>query len=294
MSNLKPYLQQLRIKQWIKNAFVFLPLFFSGSLFETDALLKTIIAFFCFCFASSAIYCLNDIKDINDDRNHLVKRLRPLAAGKIGIKSAVILLIFLSLCAIATSFVLLNPACAAIIVLYILLNIAYSFKLKQIPIVDIFIIAFGFVLRIFIDGMACDIYLSPWLVSMTFVLALFLGAAKRYDDVVLQKQGIDIKRKVLSNYSKFFLSQIVSLLAIVVFICYLMYTLSADVVSRIGCDEIYITSVFVLFGLMRYLQITFVRNKSGDPTSVVVNDIYIIFTLLGWLLSFFYFIYFYQ
>ena len=285
------FLQLMRLRQWVKNAFVFLPLFFNGSFFDWKLLLISTVAFFAFCLASSAVYCVNDVMDAEEDRLHPVKRFRPVASGRISANGALSLAAVSFVCSLFLSGFLLSLECMGVVILYVLMNIAYTFRIKRLAIVDMFVIAFGFVLRLWIDGLACDIELSPWIVSTTFILMLFLAVAKRYDDVRLREDGIDVKRRSTANYTPEFLRQILGLLAAVTFVCYLLYTLSADVEERHGGRYLYTTSIFVLFGILRYLQITIVKNESGDPTEVVLKDKYIVGTLACWVILFTFLLY---
>lgn len=182
------FVSLIRPQQWVKNGFVLLPLFFGGQLLNLLCWEQAILTFLAFSLMASAIYCLNDLRDIEADRKHPRKRHRPLASGKLTPNHAIILMILLTLSSLVISLFLLGTAAirvTAIILSYLLLNIAYCYKLKRYAIIDVFIISFGFVLRLVAGGIACDIWLSPWIVLMTFLLALFLAFAKRRDNVVL-------------------------------------------------------------------------------------------------------------
>ena len=234
---------------------------------------------------ASAVYILNDYRDIEDDKLHPTKKYRPLAAGSISIFQAVSLMIVFSI----TGFVLmgfLKLEALVILLVYVLLNIAYSFYLKHIAILDIVIIAIGFVLRLFIGSVVTGIQLSTWIVIMTFLLALFMGLAKRRDDVLIfQNTGTKL-RKVVDGYNLQFLETAMAIMASVVIVAYTMYTTSSEVVTRVQSQYLYLTSVFVILGVMRYLQISFVYNDSGSPTKIVLKDRFIQVTLLGWILTF--------
>lgn len=286
------YLRLIRVSQWVKNAFVFLPLFFNGSFLNVESLRLTVIAFISFCLASSAIYCVNDVKDAAQDRLHPKKCMRPVASGKIGVTEAIVTAMGLCAGALVVSGMLLPAGCIGVIILYLLLNLLYTFQLKRKPVIDMFVIAVGFVLRLWIDGIACEIELSPWIVSMTFLLMLFLAVAKRYDDVRLREEGVDVKRSSTKGYTLDFLRQMLGLLAAVTLVCYLMYTLSVETPKAEGGRYLYLTTIFVLYGIMRYLQITIVKCESGDPTEVVMKDGHILGALLCWILSFVYLLYF--
>lgn len=185
MKHLTALICLCRPQQWSKNTFVFLPMFFSGRLFDTHIWLVSLYAFISCSLASSSVYCLNDIIDASADRLHPIKRHRPIAAGRIKTIEALIIMVFLFLSSIVISYFTIGWEVAILILSYMLLNIAYCLKLKQISIIDVFIVAFGFVLRVIIGGVATDITLSPWIILMTFLLTLFLAFAKRRDDVLI-------------------------------------------------------------------------------------------------------------
>lgn len=279
--------------QWVKNVFVFLPMFFARELLDPECWAESVVAFFAFSFAASAIYCINDIRDIDVDRLHPVKRLRPLAAGKVTVTGALALTVLLVCVSFALSLGLLPrgggmhavPGVAIIIAIYLLLNLAYTFRLKHIAIVDVFVIATGFVLRLFAGGTACGIRLSPWIVCLTFLISLFFAFAKRRDDVVLMERGIKVRKNV-AGYNLRFLDQTLGVLAAVTIVCYIMYTVSPEVIDRMGSRYLYLTSIFVLAGILRYLQLTVVEQESGSPTKVILTDKFLGICVLGWLLLF--------
>ena len=277
----------LRPAQWLKNGFVFLPMFFAGSLTSGLAWWHSAIAFFTFCFAASAVYCLNDIVDAPADRMHPVKCRRPVAAGLIAVPQAIAVMLVCAAASIVLPLLLLSgPAVAWLAVGYLLLNVAYSLKLKQFAVVDVFIIATGFVLRVMAGGAACDIPLSPWIICMTFLITLFMAFAKRRDDVVIYERSGTLTRKNTVNYNLPFLDQAIGMLATITMVCYLMYCLSGEVMERLGSGHIYLTSIFVLAGLVRYLQLTIVMQQSGSPTRMLTTDRFLQVCVLGWLASF--------
>jgi len=278
----------LRVKDWAKNLFLFIPLFFSTQLFNADKFTNLILGFFAFSFVASAIYILNDYRDIEDDRNHPEKKKRPLAAGAIKKSTAVIICIVLILAGFFLSY-LANPKLKFSFVLgiYLMINIAYSLGLKTIPILDIFIVAAGFVLRIKAGSVISGIEVSEWLNIMVFLLALFMATAKRRDDILLKiTSGMDM-RKSVKGYNLEYLSTIMSLICGVIIIAYFMYTMSPEVIRRMGTYRLYYTCIFVIIGIMRYLQIVLVKGESGSPTNILYKDRFIQITLLLWISSFF-------
>lgn len=290
--NIRHFYKLIRPHQWLKNFFVFLPIFFSGNLFDKTLLIKTILVFFSFCFISSSVYCFNDIIDKENDKKHSQKKFRPIASGEISVFTGfIIMAVMLAFSYIIMFFSNFDSYIIGIITLYFVINILYTLKLKQFPIIDVFIIAIGFVLRILSGGFAGKVYVSHWLVLMTFLLALFIAFAKRRDDVVKYEDTKIISRKNILSYNLDFLDQTISVIASITMVCYIMYTVSPEVTSRFNSNNIYITSIFVLAGIIRYLQIAIVNKKSGDPTKVLMKDRFIQICIMGWVILFGYIIY---
>lgn len=287
------YIKLLRPEQWVKNLFVFVPAFFSGSIGDSDRLLPALMAFVAFSLAASAVYCLNDIIDADDDRRHPLKRLRPVASGAVSVGRAYALMAAaLALSALAMWAMPAGRAGVAVVVGgYFALNVAYCLWLKHHSIVDVCVIAVGFVLRLAAGGVASGVYLSHWVVLMTFLVTLFLALAKRRDDVLRMNKTGKAPRKNTSRYNLTFMNQAITMTASVTVVCYIMYTVSPDVAGRFGTKYLYLTSVFVVVGLLRYIQITFVDEKSGDPTAIALHDRFIQVVLACWCLSFFAIIY---
>lgn len=284
----------LRYKQWLKNLFVFVPLFFDRKVLEWSYLWPSVVAFVSFCLVSSAIYCLNDIHDVDDDRRHPRKCKRPLASGEVSTHAASSIMAVLVILAGAVSLLAGDGAMGllAIIGTYFVLNVMYCFWLKSIAIVDVFVISMGFVLRLLAGGVASHILVTHWVVLMTFLLALFLAFAKRRDDVVIYESTGVLTRKNLDNYSLPFINQIIGLIASMTMVCYVMYTVSPDVVDRFGSRYVYLTSVWVLAALIKYLQITIVKNGSGSPTRVLLSNRFLQLCIVCWVLHFALIIYF--
>ena len=285
----------IRPHQWLKNVFVMIPMFFGGSLLDPSDIRASVITFFAFSFIASSVYCFNDIIDVDADRRHPVKCKRPIASGAISVKSAwafMALMFLLSagmVCLLDTYTHVIQVG--LVILVYYLLNILYCSKLKQYAIVDVCIIAFGFVLRVLAGGFATDIVLSNWLVLMTFLLTLFLSFAKRRDDVLRMNETGEPPRKNTIRYNLTFINQAITITASVTLVCYIMYTVAPEVVNRFHSDLLYLTSVFVLLGLLRYIQITVVDKKSGDPTKMMLRDRFTQCVVLVWALTFLVLIY---
>lgn len=293
---MKSLILLLRPQQWLKNFFIFLPLFFDGHLLELDYLLPTLLVFIAFCLTASSIYCFNDIWDIEMDRQHPLKSKRPVASGRVSKSQAYLMMSFLLLISLGTLFFFLDEAVRwnviAIMLCYYIMNLAYCIKLKQVAIVDVFIIAIGFILRVIIGGEVTSIFISQWIILMTFLLALFLAFAKRRDDLIIYLDKNIKMRKSIGYYNLEFMNQVISIIASIIMVCYIMYTVSEDVCLRFGTSYLYITSIFVLAGIIRYLQLTIVDIKSGSPTKVLVKDRFIQICLLCWIVVFLFIIYF--
>lgn len=293
--DIKSLLSLSRPQQWVKNSFIFLPLFFDKKLLEIDLLCQLLLLFLSFSLLASAVYCFNDIFDRKSDRLHPKKQFRPIPSGKVSILEALTLslvLIISSLCIFLSWVDLFAPPqrnyllVALTLLFYLILNICYTIYLKHIAVVDVFVIAIGFVLRVTVGAISVDIFLSHWIILMTFLLALFLAFAKRRDDVAnYENMGI-ISRKHITSYNLQFMNQVITVIAAITVVCYIMYTVSPEVIARLGTNKLYLTSVFVLFGLIRYLQITIVNSKSGSPTQVLLHDKLIQWTIIFWISSF--------
>lgn len=290
---MKNILRLIRLRQWVKNLFVLVPLFFGGALLNAEAVFAGIITLASFCFVASSIYCLNDIRDVEADRRHPVKCKRPIASGAVTIGQAYAFMIVMFALSLAVLFLL--PAhqleVGGVIVFYFALNVAYCLKLKEYAIVDVCIVAFGFVLRILAGGVAAEVVLSKWIILMTFLLTLFLSFAKRRDDVLRMDETGIAPRKNTIRYNLTFINQAITITASVTLVCYIMYTVSPEVVANLHTENLYLTSVFVLVGLLRYIQIAVVDQQSGDPTKVILKDRFTQLVVLAWLISFLFIIY---
>lgn len=285
MNLYKNIFKLIRPHQYIKNFFIFAPLFFAAKLVDSHLLLSTVIAFVAFSLAASAVYVFNDYIDIEDDRRHPKKKDRPLASGAISKSQAIIIMSVLSLSGLGLMFSISTEA-TAIALAYVVMNIAYSLHLKHIAILDVTIIAIGFVLRLFIGSVATGISLTSWIVVMSFLLALFLALAKRRDDVLIYLDTGKKMRKVIDGYNLQLVDTAMAIMASITIVAYITYTISSEVVTRVNSEYLYLTSLFVILGIMRYLQIAFVMQESGSPTKIVLKDRFIQLTMLGWVSMF--------
>lgn len=282
----------IRPHQLVKNIFVFTPLFFDRHVTDWHYVWPCLVAFIAFCLAASGIYCFNDIHDADADRQHPVKCMRPVASGAVSKQTAYVTMSIVWILAI----MLVAWACIysgririgmiGTLLLYVVMNVAYCIKLKQIALLDVFMIAIGFVLRVAAGGMATGIILSHWIVLTTFLLTLFLAVAKRRDDAAIYETTGIKARKNVECYNMDFLNQSIGVLGSVTIVCYILYTVSDEVVERMGSHYLYVTSVFVLAGIMRYMQITLVDRKSGNPTKVLLRDHFIHVCIIGWISAF--------
>lgn len=273
-----------RLHQYVKNLFIFAPLFFSFS-YNYKSFLLTLIAFILFSILASSIYIINDLLDIKEDRAHPTKKFRALASGAVSTFTAKIAIIILAGFSLSTSF-FFNQQLFIVLLIYFLLNIAYSAWLKHITIVDIFVIATGFVLRLSAGAVTINESLSMWIVIVTFLLALFLAIAKRRDDVLLASQGKET-RKNIDGYNLEFINAAMVFMAGVIVVAYILYTVTDEVTQRLGTNNLYLTSAFVVLGVMRYMQITFVEENSGNPTKILLKDRFLQITIVTWLISFY-------
>jgi|YelNatPaOPRAMG01_1025707.scaffolds.fasta_scaffold04099_1 4-hydroxybenzoate polyprenyltransferase len=281
----RDFLALLRPWQWTKNLFIFLPLFFALKIFELDLLIRACEAFVFFCLLSSAVYVGNDIFDLAEDRRHPAKRNRPLAAGRVSVKqasTALVTLLFLGL----TGSWLMGPLMLALSILYLLINVLYTLKVKHHAIIDIMFIATGFVIRIFVGGVATGVTIYPWIVVMTFLLALFLALGKRREDLIISTMSGEKTRKSIEGYNLPFIDAAMIVMAAVTIVAYVMYTLSSEVMAKFHTHQLYLTTFFVILGLLRYLQIAMVDQKISDPTEVILRDRFLQLAIVGWIISF--------
>ncbi len=283
-------LQLMRPHQYIKNIFILLPLFFALKITDIHLLTQALLAFIAFSLTASAVYILNDYHDIEADRQHPEKKNRPLASGVISKQQAlgIMAILFLAGFALMAS---VSLEAAGILAAYVIMNIAYSLRLKHIAILDITIIAAGFVLRLFVGSAATGIVLSQWIVVMTFLLALFMALAKRRDDVLIYLETGKKMRKVIDGYNLQFLDTAMAIMASVVIVAYTIYTTSPDITEKFHTHYLYLTALFVILGILRYLQIAFVHLDSGSPTKIVLKDRFMQVTISGWIITFVWILY---
>lgn len=304
LNTLQALITLMRPHQYSKNLFIFAPAFFGFGQYDLGAVWGYLLLGFAgFCLIASGIYALNDIIDAQQDRLHPAKCKRPVASGAIsttqaGVFSLALMLVgggaYIMLGWLYRSDVSSDPlaslsglfwAFGAPVLCYLVLNILYCFRLKHIAVVDIFCIASGFVIRLWIGANLIQVALSHWIVITTFLLALFLALAKRRDDIVLLESGKKV-RKNIEGYNRVFLDIAMGISASLVMVAYIFYSIDESVNERLHTHNLYLTSIFVLLGIFRYMQLTFVEQNSASPSKILLNDRFLQITIALWLLSF--------
>ncbi len=290
---MKNIIRLTRPYQWAKNIFILLPMFFGGALTDANSAQMALMAFLAYSFAASAIYCYNDIIDVEDDRKHSEKCHRPIASGALSVAQGYVIMALMMVLSAVIIALMGDRALlvGGVVVAYFILDILYCRLLKHYAIVDVCVLSFGFVLRILAGGFATNITPSNWLVMMTFLLTLFLAFAKRRDDVVRMLKTGEAPRHNTERYNLTFINQAVTITAAVTVVSYIMYTVSPAVTQRIGSDYVYLTSVFVILGLLRYMQLTLVDEKSGDPTKMLYSDHFLQLVIAMWFAAYLIIIY---
>lgn len=277
------WLRLLRPHHWVKNGFVAAPLFFAPTAVTPRNVAAVALGMICFCALTSAVYILNDYFDRDNDRKHPTKCTRPLAAGTIGAPAALTLMVAL-LCFGLALAIALSAAFAVVCGVYVLINFLYSLWLKHVAIVDVLLISLGFVLRIEGGATLIDVEPSVWIIIMTGLLAVFLAFAKRRDDLVMKLDSS--QRGSLGGYNKAFLDTSMATLLGALLVAYLIYTTDPAVMARLGTDKLFLTAPFVVAGLLRYLQLVLVEERSGSPTRLVLTDRFLVAVTVGWIAMF--------
>ena len=285
---LTAFLALARPRHWIKNAFVAAPLFFTPEALGPSTLAAAAMAVAAFSLAASSVYVFNDFCDRDADRLHPVKCRRPIAAGAVSPKAALVFAALLLACA-AFLASQLPQSFGTVLCVYLALNLAYSWRLKHVSLLDVLIVAAGFVLRVEGGAYVIGVVPSVWILVCTGLLALFLALAKRRDDLV---SDIDAAhRKALAGYNLRFVDTAIAVVLGALVVSYLLYTADQAVIRRYGTERLYLTAPFVLAGMLRYLQIALVEERSGAPTDIALSDRFLIVCVLGWVAVFGYLIY---
>ncbi len=279
---MKHYIKLMRRRHWIKNAFVLAPLVFSLKFLEMSAVLVTFKAFLAFSFMASFVYVINDILDVEKDRKHPKKKSRPIASGKVSIANAVIFSVFLFLIGMGIAFTINIPT-LIILLIYFVMNLFYSIKLKHIVLLDVFIIAVGFLLRVYAGAFAIMVPVSHWIILTTFFISLFLGFGKRKNELlVLEKGKNSLHRPVLKFYNEQMVDGFILISLTLTIMTYTLYTIDNHAIEKLGSDNLIYTVPVVVYGLFRYLYLVYGENKGGDPAEIVVKDRWVIIACVFW------------
>lgn len=289
MGKLAEMLKLLRIQQWHKNAFVLLGFFVLGDYDNYDLLFKAIIVTAAFCLVSSSMYIFNDYHDIEADRSHPSKKLRPLASGAIRIKTALFLALMLCLSGLILSFYV-NIIALLMISLYMLNNVTYSLVLKRYPIIDVFQIGFGFMLRIFAGTAGIGIHISEWMILTGFMISLLIGFSKRFAELSYSPDS-QKQRDVLQEYSLEILKAFMVIMAAATIITYSLYTLSPRSIELHGTTNLIYTTPFVIFGIFRFLYLVLFHKSGDDPSSQIFKDRQLVITVILWVFTYGFIVY---
>lgn len=284
------WIKLLRPYQWVKNFFVLAALVFSKQLLQPQSISRALFAFAVFCVLGSAVYILNDLCDQEEDRNHPIKKDRPLASGVIKSRNAIVVMVFLFAIAFTGAF-LLNRGFGIAALAYAALNLLYSFWLKRIVLIDIMTVAANYVIRVFSGALAIGAPITPWLLIASTLLALFLVLGKRRHELVMLGDGAENHRAILKEYSPYFLDQLISIVTASTVVMYSLYTMDHGVQQFLGTHLLPLTIPFVLFGIFRYLYLIHQRREGGNPTMVLLTDKVLIVDVLLWTTSLYYLIY---
>lgn len=277
-------LKSLRPYQWTKNLFVFAPLIFSQNIFNAPYLFKTILAFAIFCLLSGAVYIWNDLRDVDADKLHPVKSQRPLASGRLNKTSALVSFVFISLVGLGCAL-LLNLNFFILALAYVLLQVLYSLWLKHVVILDVLLIAAGFLLRVSAGGVVISVDISEWILICTFLLALFIALSKRRHELVFLEEKASHHRPILEEYSPYLLDQMISVVTASTVVAYCLYTISEETVAKFGSSRLIYTVPFVLYGIFRYLYLIHKKGEGGSPESLILKDKPFLAGILLWIAS---------
>jgi 4-hydroxybenzoate polyprenyltransferase len=272
----------MRLQQWVKNLFLFAALIFGGRLFVLHEFLLTLAGFIAFSLLSSGVYLYNDIIDLEKDKKHPIKCQRPLAAGNLSRTNARVASSVLAVGGLIVGF-LLRFEFGVILSLYLLLNIAYSHKIKDLVILDVMSLAAGSVLRVAAGAVLIEVPMSEWLILCTILLSLFLGFSKRRTELVLQTDGTSPTRSVLGHYSPHFLDQMTGIVTATTVMSYALYTISAETVEKFGTHDLIYTVPFVLYGIFRYLYLVHKKAEGEDPTKTILTDAPLLINVAVWI-----------
>jgi len=279
---MKYFIRSLRPSQWVKNLLVFAALVFAGKMFHIFSLINSTILFFAFCLTSGSGYILNDIYDRNKDQNHPEKKNRPIASGKISVTWAFVFAIICIIISLALSYHI-NFFSFLVVAIYLLLMSGYTLIFKHIPVLDITIIAIGFVLRAVAGAFAIEVEISSWLLLCTFFLALFLIIGKRRYELILMEDDAKKFRHTLGEYNIKLLDQLIAIVTAICVVAYSIYTLDNTTVNKFNTHNLIYTVPIVIIGIFRYLNLIYAKNEGGSPERILISDTGILFSVLVWL-----------
>lgn len=261
----------LRVRQWTKNTVIFSALIFSRHALEVGYLARSAIAFVLFSLVTGAIYTFNDILDLNQDRAHPLKKDRPIASGRISVRTGWIIVAVLIAAAVPLSFVL-DAIFGSVVTVYVVLQVAYSRYLKNRVIIDVFVISIGFLLRVVAGALVIHVVISNWILVCTMLLALFLALSKRRHELILLENNADAHREILREYSPYLLDQMIGIVTSSTLVAYIIFTLSVETTTKFG-GKMILTVPFVLYGIFRYLYLVHRKKAGGQPEEVLLSDI---------------------
>lgn len=268
---IRSLVESFRSKQWTKNLLLFAGLLFSQNLFETSLFVKAVLGFLLFSLLSSGVYLINDLADLKQDRFHPLKSKRPLASGRLPVSWAVVSAFFLLSAGLSLSFCI-QYKFGWIVLTYTMLTLGYTLVFKNIVILDVLIIAIGYVLRAVAGAVVIDVSISSWLLICTTFLAIFLGLTKRRHELVLLGENAVNHRRILNKYSPYLLDQMISVVTASTVMAYALYTTSSETVEKFGTRNLIWTLPFVLYGIFRYLYLVHKKNIGGSPEQILIKD----------------------
>ncbi len=284
-------IKTMRPKQWVKNGIIFAALLFAQEFFNPAAFLTVTAAFFVFCGLSGSVYIINDVLDRQGDSFHPAKRSRPIAGGNLSVRKALTAALIVLGCSLPAAFSL-GAGFGFICLIYLAVNLAYTLYLKHLVIIDVMTIALGFVLRAVAGGVVIGVEISHWLIICTILLSLFLGFGKRRHELVLLGENKHLARKILSEYSPYFLDQLIVIVAAATVVAYSLYTMSPDVTAKLQTARLNFTIPFVLYGIFRYLYLVHQKEKGGSPARILLTDKPLLIDIVLWLITAFLILYF--
>lgn len=268
--SVKDFIDCLRIRQWTKNILIFAALVFSQHVHQFEYVTRSILAFLIFSLSTGAVYILNDILDIESDRKHPLKKGRPIASGRVSIQTGWVLYPVLSAASLIPAF-FLDRDFGYVILIYIALQALYSRFLKNVVILDVFIISIGFVLRVIAGGVVIDVPISHWILVCTMLLSLFIALSKRRHEISLLADNAYEHRIILKEYTPYLLDQMIGIVSSATLVAYMIFTLSDTTIAKFG--NMILTIPFVLYGIFRYLYLVHRKNAGGQPEEILLTDI---------------------